>query len=100
MRIVALGMVIININKYIVRELVSSLIFCIYEAGHMAQRLRTPTALPESLDLVPSPYMVAHNHLELQFQRILMPSAGIHGHQTHTCCTDRCTDKNSYIINK
>jgi hypothetical protein len=33
------------------------------EAGEMAQRLRTLTALPEVLSSVPSNHMVAHNHL-------------------------------------
>jgi hypothetical protein len=32
-------------------------------AGGMAQRLRTPTVLPEVLSSIPSNHIVAHNHL-------------------------------------
>jgi hypothetical protein len=60
MRIVVLRMVIIKIAKYLVREIIIGLTFCIYEAELMAQRLRTLTALLKNPDLVPSTYMVAH----------------------------------------
>ena len=42
-------------------------------AGEMAQRLRTPIALPEVLSSIPSNHMAAHNHLKWG----LVPSSGV-----------------------
>jgi hypothetical protein len=43
------------------------------EAGEMAQRLRTLTALSEVLSSIPSNHMVAHDHLQWD----MMPSSGV-----------------------
>lgn len=37
-------------------------------SGEIAQRLRVPAALPEHPCLLPSTYMVTHNHLQFQLQ--------------------------------
>ena len=42
----------------------------------MAQRLRTLTAFPEVLSLIPGNHMVAHNHLYWDLMH-LMPSSGM-----------------------
>lgn len=39
----------------------------------MAQKLGALAALPEDLDLVPQTHTAAHNHPNLQFQRIRCP---------------------------
>jgi hypothetical protein len=46
---------------------------CSLGAGMLAQWLRALADLPEDLSSIPSTQMEAHNHLLVQFQRILCP---------------------------
>jgi len=48
-------------------------------AEEMARQLRAMAALVEDLSLIPSSFMVAHNHLELQSQDPA-PSSGLPRH--------------------
>jgi hypothetical protein len=46
----------------------------------MAPWLRACAALAEDMGSIPSNYMVAHNHLQLQQPRDAMPSSGLREH--------------------
>jgi hypothetical protein len=59
-----------------------------WRAGEIAQKLRALATFAEDPGLVPSPGMVVHNHLKLQFQwiwHLLLISKGIR----HTCTEER-----------
>ena len=49
----------------------------------MAPWLRACAALAEDMGSIPSNYMVAHNHLQLQQPRDAMPSSGLREHWIH-----------------
>ena len=44
-----------------------------FSVGEMARQLRALVVLPVDRGSIPSLYMVAHNNLQLQFQRIQCP---------------------------
>lgn len=63
----------------------------------MDQWFRVLGKLGEGPASVPSTCMASHNHLCITLvPGDTTPSLGLHGHQTHTCCT--CTHKNKYKL--